>query len=234
MRCFLDTQLYSYLANGTIARSEWRATLARRELWLSPITAYELLEGLLNASPHTYPMSLAALAEAADVPAERTLAFPGPFARQWKVATLRRWLKVAGRSQLPKDFYEFRRRVTAGREKFLGQIRRFMAAMTPHHRSLGDPLFVPEWRARAGRKAAEKLEAAFVLQTAVLERALRIRYNPEKHPSDYLDYLQLQYLDAEDLAFVTADRKLAAMTSRSLQSDRILLWEELRKVKSDE
>jgi len=92
----------------------------------------------------------------------------------------------------------------------------------------------PEWRARAGRKVAEKLQAAFVFQTAVLQSAMRIRYNPEKHPSDYLDYLQLQYLDAEDLAFITADRKLAAMTLRSLQSDRILLWGELRKVKSDE
>ncbi len=226
MRYFLDTQLYSYLANGTIARPEWRAALERRPLWLSPITAYELLEGLLNASPHTYPMSLAALGEAAAIPEERTLPFRGPF-RRWKTAAVRRWLAAAGRSELPADFYEFRRRVNAGREKFLAEIRRFMDAVMPHYRTLGDPLFSPEWRASTGRKTGEHLDAAFVFQTAALERAMRIRYNPEKHPSDYLDYLQLQYLDEEDLVFITADRKLAQMTTRSLQSDRILVWDEL-------
>ena len=79
----------------------------------------------------------------------------------------------------------------------------------------------------AGKQGGENLAAAFVFQTALLDRALRIRYNPEKHPSDYLDYLQLQYLYQEDLSFITADHKLARMTSRSLQSDRILTWEEV-------
>lgn len=227
MRYFLDTQLYSYLANGAIARADWRAALARRELWLSPVTAYELLEGLRNASPHTYPMSLAALAEAASLPDERILPFPARFSRRWKPAIARRWLAAAARADLPASFSEFRRVVNRGRQKFLEKIRRFMAAVPPHHRSLGDPLFSPEWRARAGKRTGENLDAAFVFQTAVLERAVRIRYNPEKHPSDYLDYLQLHYLEEEDLAFVTADRKLASMTSRSLQSDRILLWNEL-------
>ena len=49
----MDTQFYSYLANGSIPPGTWRAALARRQLWLSPVTAYELFEGLLNASPHT-------------------------------------------------------------------------------------------------------------------------------------------------------------------------------------
>lgn len=57
MRYFLDTQLYSYLANGTIAPAEWRAALTGRELWLSPVTVYELLEGLLKANVHTFPIS---------------------------------------------------------------------------------------------------------------------------------------------------------------------------------
>ena len=228
MRHFLDTQLYSYLANGSIARGAWRATLARRELWLSPVTAYELLEGLLNASPRTYPLSLAALAEAAAVPDQHILRFPGPSSRRRRAATVRRWLEAAtARSELPRDFYEFRHRVYVGREKFMGQIRRFMAAVQPHYRTLGDPLFSPEWRAKAGKQAGQNLDASFVFQTALLDRALRIRYNPEKHPSDYLDYLQLQYLNEQDLSFITADRKLARMTSRSLQSDRILVWEEI-------
>lgn len=228
MRYFLDTQLYSYLANGTITRRDWRASLGRREMWLSPVTAYELLEGLLNASPHTYPLSLAALAEAAAIPDQRILPFPGRATRRWQPATVRRWLEAAaGASELPRHFYEFRRRVDLGREKFLRQIQRFMAAVKPYSRTLGDPLFSPEWRAIAGRRGGENLDAPFVFHTALLDRALRIRYNPAKHPSDYLDYLQLHYLSDEDLTFITADRKLTRLTSRSMQSDRILAWEEV-------
>lgn len=228
MRYFLDTQLYSYLANGTIPQGQWHNVLGQRELWLSPVTAYELLEGLLNASPHTYPLSLAAIEEAAATPQGRILArgLAGR-ARRPAPTSVRWWLESAGRTELPADFFEFRRRVSVGRAKFLAQIRRFMAAVMPNYRAIGDPLFSEAWRVAAGSKAGENLDAAFVFQTAVLERAMRIRYNPEKHPSDYLDYLQLQFLSKEDLAFITADRKLARLTTRSLQSDRILLWDEL-------
>ena len=137
MRYFLDTQLYSYLANGTIPRRNWRTALARRELWLSPVTAYELLEGLLNASPHTYPLSLAALAEAADIHDQRILAFlgafpgrfPGPSSRRGQAARtqtrIRRWLEAAARhSELPRDFYAFRHRV---------QIESILAHELAHH-----------------------------------------------------------------------------------------------------
>ena len=143
MRHFLDTQLYSYLANGTIARREW-----------------------LQA-------------------------------------------------------------VEAGRERFLGQIRRLMKMVMPNYRRIGDPLFSAEWQAVAGRTPGDNLDAPFVFQTAVLRRAIRIRCNLGKHPSDYLDYLQLRLLDEQGFAFITADRKLAMMTSRSLQSDRIYTWDEL-------
>ncbi len=223
MRYFLDTQLYSYLANGTIPRARWEAALERRELWLSCITAYELLEGLLNAGPHAYRLSLAAVQEAAAIPSQRIL----PYLR-WRGPSVRRWMEAAGWGELPRDFAAFRRRIQAGRGKFLGEIRRFMAAVMPHWRIVGDPLFSPEWRRAAGpRRAAENLRAAFVFETALLQRAMRIRYNLEKHPSDYLDYLQLQYLRHPDLVFITADRKLARLTSRSLESDRILGWDEL-------
>ncbi len=229
MRYFLDTQLYSYLANGAISRREWLAALEGRELWLSAVTGYELLEGLVHASPHTYPISLAALEEAARIPAGRILPWPGK-----NTAAVGRWLARAGRGPLPKSFYDLRRRVEAGRRSFLGQIRGFLGEVMPHERRSGDPLFSYLWRARAGRRRSERLDAAFVFQTAVLVRALRIRYAPERHPSDYLDYLQLKYLARPGLAFITADARLVRMTSRSLQSDRIILWSDLRPLRLGE
>lgn len=242
MRYFLDTQLYSYLANGAIRRREWLKALGARELWLSAVTAYELLEGLLNASPHTYPLSLAAIEEARAIPEERILARAGTGlgpvppdprsvaacpAEQVSKAEVRRWLELAASDRLPAGFYEFRGLINAGRRRFLAEIRGFMARVMPNYRSLGDPLFSPEWQAHTGRRPGEHLDAAFVFQTAVMERAMRIRYNPDKHPSDYLDYLQLRHLEREDLTFITADRKLARMVTRSLESDRVLVWEEL-------
>lgn len=221
MRYFLDTQLYSYLANGTIAPAEWRAALAGRELWLSPVTVYELLEGLLKASVHTFPISIAALATAAEMPDARILPYPG-IGRD----RVRRWLEAAG-GELPADFHDFRRSIAAGRAEFLAAIRRFLTRALPRYHRAADPLFSADWQKAAGRTPGEHLDAAFVFHTAVLERVARIRYNAEKHPSDYLDYLQLRYLNDEDLSFLTADRKLVIMTQRSLESDRIYLWSEL-------
>ncbi len=240
MRWYLDTQLYSYLANGTIKRAVWDAALAGRELWLSPITAYELLEGALKSSPHTYPISLAALGEA------RQCA-PGVIEQGWiEPVQVSGWI-TSQPERLSISFFQFRERVARGRDEFLARIRSFMSACRsvpagtagnadpspadraakPTYRRIGDPLFSSEWQAIAGRAPGEHLDAAFVFHTSVLDRAMRIRYNPDKHPSDYLDYLQLSLLNDESLAFLTADRRLARAVTRSMQSDRIYLWEEL-------
>lgn len=224
VRWFLDTQLYSYLANGTIPAAQWETLLGGRELWLSPITVYELVEGLLNASPHTYPLSEAAITEAARIPDQRVLSFPG-----LPAAVLRKWLDLVARGESPdgRDFRRFRGSIDAGRARFLAALRRHMAAVMPNYRRAGDPLFSAQWQTTAGRAPGENLDAAFVFHTAVLERTMRIRYNPEKHPSDYLDYLQLGFLNQEGLSFMTADRNLVRLTLRSLQSERIYHWAEL-------
>jgi hypothetical protein len=222
VRYFLDTQLYSYTANGTIPAERWRAALAARDLRLSPFTAYELVEGLLHSSAHTSALSLAAIQEALVlrdriVPAE--LIDPD---------SSRAWMEACSGAEpdLPGSFFEFRARADEGRAKMLARLRGFMAGVMPHYRRLGDPLFSPEWREAAGRALGENLDAAFVFETSLLDRAMRIRYHLEKHPSDYLDCLQLGLLNDETLAFVSADRKLVRAVSRSLQSDRIYLWEE--------
>jgi len=62
---------------------------------------------------------------------------------------------------------------------------------------------------------------------------MHIRYNPDNHPSDYLDYLQLRLLSEEDLVFITADRRLARVASRSPESDRIYIWDELVSLAGD-
>jgi predicted nucleic acid-binding protein len=229
VRYFLDTQLYSYLANGTIPVHQWRRVLAGRELCLSPLTACELLEGLLHASPHTCPISQAALAEAALL---RGSILPSDLVQPEEAAE---WLRLAeanlpvarGQCPLPESFLAFRQRADEGRQEFIAGIRGFARRVMPNYRRLGDLLFSAEWQAAAGRSPGEHLDAAFVFRTWLLDRTMRIRYNPEKHPSDYLDYMQLKLLKDERLAFLSADRKLVCAVSRSLESDRIYLWDEL-------
>lgn len=224
MRYFLDTQLYSYRANKTIPAEAWLAALGRRELWLSAVTAWELLQGLLNATPHTLAVSSGAVREAAAIPEQRTLAL-----ERWTGSDVRRWLRsaTARPSVSPAGLAEVCDSIAEGRSRFLQQIHAFRQAVGADWKRAGDLLFSASWRRIAGIRDGDRLDAAFVFQTAVLDRSLRIRYNADRHPSDFLDYLQLGYLREEDLVFVTADRKLVQMTTRSLDSDRIVLWSEL-------
>lgn len=87
-RVFLDTQVYSYLADGRVDTNKWKRALRSRKsiCVLSAITLLELLDGLVKAPSHIefkkQQQALGLVWEFGGRDAQRVLMFPGSFARK--------------------------------------------------------------------------------------------------------------------------------------------------------